>query len=79
VGPGRAGQVAMGRALEGGGRRAAVPRAEHKPPAPALLVRRDSREGRERGHKSGERGHKSGGAIDEAEEAYMSCVPVTAE
>ena len=69
----------MGRALEGGGRRAAVPPADHKPPAPALLVRRDNREGRERGHKSCERRHERGGAIDETEEAYMSCVPVTAE
>jgi hypothetical protein len=42
-------------------------------------VRRDSRERRERGHKSGARGHERGGAIDETEEAYMSCVPVTVE
>jgi hypothetical protein len=69
----------MGRALEGGGRRAAVPPADHKPPAPISLVRRDNREGRERGHKSGEGRHERGGAIDKAQEAYMSCVPITAE
>jgi len=44
-----------------------------------LLLRRDNREHRKRGHKSGARRYERGSAIDETEEAYMSCVPVTVE